>query len=87
MLVTSNIFSFLFITVVWGFDEQTVKVLKDMQKQQQQQQGAGSRNARDISVENMNKYRTLITSDVFSNKEVIIEQPTKLVTANQEVAT
>ncbi|XP_065883559.1 uncharacterized WD repeat-containing protein all2124-like isoform X2 [Dysidea avara] len=67
---------------VWGFDEETVKVLKDMQKQQQQ--GVGSHNTRDISVENMTKYQTLITSDVFSNKEVTIEQPTKLVTANQE---
>jgi len=81
--------SFLsFNTVVWGFDEQTVKVLKDMQKQQQQQQqGVGSRSTRDITDENMKKYQTLITRDVFSNKEVIIEEPTKLVTANQEVDT
>ena len=57
------------------------------QQQQQQQQGVGSRSTRDISVDNMNKYRTLIASNVFSNKEVTIEQPTKLVTANQEVTT
>ena len=51
--------------------------------QKQQQQGAGKRNTRDNSTENMTKYQILFVSGVLSNKEAAaMEHPAKLVTAN-----
>lgn len=70
------------LLVVWGFDEQTVKVLTNMQKQQ----GFVPCESDDGNVENITKYQVLVSSGVYGQKPAVVEhQVIQPAVANQEV--
>ena len=79
---TEYVYLIYFPIVVWGFDEQTVKVLADMQKQQ----GIGPGESDNSNAESFTKYQVLISSSVYSEKPVVAEhQVPQPAIANQEV--
>ena len=81
LLLLSLITSF---SVVWGFDEQTVKVLTEMQKQQ----GAGYNESSHCSTKSIAKYQLLISSAVFGQKPTRVAEnqvTQQRAVANQEV--
>lgn len=68
--------------VVWGFDEQTVKVLTEMQKQP----GVGSGDCDRNNTESFTKYQVLVSSDVYDWKPSTAKrQVTQPTAANHEV--
>ena len=68
---------------MWGFDEQTVKVLTEMQKQQ----GVGYNESNHSSTKSIAKYQVLISSAVYGQKLATVadHQVTQRAVANQEV--
>ena len=73
---------FFSFSVVWGFDEQTVKVLTKMQKQP----GVGSGDSNHSNAEGFTKYQVLISSGIYDRKPSAPQQQvTQPAVANHEV--
>ena len=67
---------------MWGFDEQTVKVLTEMQKQP----GVGSGDCDHNNTESFTKYQVLISSGIYDQKpSAARQQVTQPPVANHEV--
>lgn len=82
MVSTPTLIWFISFSVVWGFDEQTVKVLTEMQ----QQQGFGSSESDHSNVESFTKYQVLISSGIYGQKPSAVQnQVSQPAVANQEV--